>query len=499
MYKYILFDLDGTLTDPKEGICRSVQYALEKMGIEEKNTDRLTVFIGPPLADSFREHYGLDKEHCDKAIEYYRERFSSVGWKENIPYEGVGSMLSRLKSSGAKLAVASSKPTVFVEKILKYFGLRRYFSVVVGSELNGSRSSKEEVVEEVFRQLYAKDRSGKSREELKNLTVMVGDRKYDIEGAHEKGIEAIGAAYGYQQDGELAEAGADAIASDMEELCDLLIGGRETENDRKKKLPRSSFVRALYMLVPFALYILVFRLSIALMRAVSLVFPAIRTDGGIYISLTVYVIIAAVLYAAFRKKEPLDLFGRVPTAIPAAAFFCGIFLAAALNLYAVKLMEVLKTSAEVANAAAFKAESAFLPGLLVYVALSPLCEEMCFRWLMFGRIRRCIGAGPAVVTTALFFGLFHGNPVQGIYAFIMGFIMAVFYQKTGAFLTSLLFHVGANAVIYVAAYVGKSGGELDEIVTATGCLLASLPLLWYVCREQKSEEKKRTGKINGSR
>lgn len=499
MYKYILFDLDGTLTDPKEGICRSVQYALEKMDIIEDDIEKLTPFIGPPLAESFAEYYGMDKEHCDQAIVYYRERFSKTGWKENIPYEGIGSLLSSLKAAGMKLAVASSKATVFVEKILKYFGLRRYFSVVVGCELDGRRMNKDEVVEEALRQLYEKDRSGKSVEELKNLTVMVGDRKYDIEGAHAKGIEAIGVAYGYQMDGELAEAGADAIASDMEELADLLLGGTETESDRIKKLPRSSMGRAAYMLVPFVFYLLIFRFAVIFTKLLGEKFPFMKADGDVYLNIATYVILIIVYFAVFRKKEPLDLFGKVTTAIPAAAFLAGIFLAAALNLYAIKLMEALKTSAEIADAATFKADVSFLPGLFMYVFCSPLCEELCFRWLMYGRIRRCIGPKLAILTTAVFFGFFHGNPVQGVYAFIMGFIMAVLYERTGAFLTTILFHVGANAVIYVAAYVGKAGGELDEIITATGCLLASLPLLWYVCREKNTEEKKRTGKVNVSR
>ena len=491
MYRFILFDLDGTLTDPKEGICRSAQYALEKMGIIEEDIEKLTPFIGPPLTDSFAEYYGMDEEHCREAVKYYRERFSEKGWKENIPYEGMSGLLSALKSSGAKLAVASSKPTVFVERILKYFGMRRYFSVVVGSEPDGRRSKKEEVLDEALKLLYAGDRSGKSIEELKSLTVMVGDRKYDIEGAHQKGLEAIGVAYGYQLEGELADAGADAIASDTEELADLLLGGRQTENDRIKKLPRTSMGRAVYMLVPFAIYLLMFRTAATVLGILKKSPLFAGNDWGIYLNIAVYVILALVYIALFRKKEPVDLFGKVSTAIPAAAFLCGIFMAGALNLFASRLMEILDTGSEVAEAATFHADVSFLPGLLLYVICSPLCEELCFRWLMYGRIRRCMGPAVAVVTTALFFGIFHGNPVQAVYAFIMGFIMAVIYERTGAFLTTLLYHMGANAVIYVAAFVGKSGGEFDGTVTAIGCLLASLPLLWYLCREQNKAGKRK--------
>ena len=490
MYKYILFDLDGTLTDPKEGICRSVQYALEKMDIIEEDIEKLTPFIGPPLKASFAEHYGMDEEHCDKAVEYYRERFSKTGWKENIPYEGIGNLLAELKGAGMKLAVASSKPTVFVEKILKYFGLRRFFSVVIGSELNGRRIEKDEIVEEALKQLYEKDRSGKSLEELKNLTVMVGDRKYDVEGAHQRGIEAIGVAYGYQLDGELADAGADAIASDMEELADLLLGGTETENDRVKKLPRTSFGRAVYMLMPFVVYVLIFRVSVIFTSGLGRMIP----DGTLYLNIANYAVIVLIYFFFFRKKEPMDLFGKVSTTVPAAALFCGMFLAYGLNIVATAVMENLQSGEQLAEAASFHADVSFLPGLLMYVICSPLCEELCFRWLMYGRIRRCMGTKLAIFTTALFFGVFHGNPVQGVYAFIMGLVMAVVYERTGAFLTTLLFHVGANAVIYVAAFAEKDGAELNPAAVAVACLLASLPLLWYLCRENKAGEKKRTGK-----
>ena len=153
----LLFDLDGTLTDPKEGICKSVQYALHALGIEEPDLDKLEPFIGPPLADSFMEFYGLSKERTKQAIVKYRERFSVRGWAENKVYEGIPDMLKSLKEAGYILAVASSKPTVFVERILTHFGLRDAFSVVAGSELDGRRTGKEEVIEAVrMRALYVK-------------------------------------------------------------------------------------------------------------------------------------------------------------------------------------------------------------------------------------------------------------------------------------------------------------------------------------------------------
>ncbi|MBD5530891.1 MAG: HAD family hydrolase [Lachnospiraceae bacterium] len=222
MISKLLFDLDGTLTDPKEGICRSVQYALHAFGIEEPDIDKLEPFIGPPLMDSFMEFYGMSKERAAEAIDKYRERFSVTGWSENIVYEGVPHMLKSLRDAGYVLAVASSKPTVFVERILAHFGLRDAFSVVVGSELDGRRTSKDEVIGEALRQLF----SEQGDEDL----LMIGDRKFDVEGAHALGIRCVGVTYGYAQPGELTEAQADFLADSPDKLLELLLELRETDD-----------------------------------------------------------------------------------------------------------------------------------------------------------------------------------------------------------------------------------------------------------------------------
>lgn len=217
--RLLLFDLDGTLTDPKIGITSCVQYALRKFGIEEPDLDKLEPFIGPPLADSFREFYGFDEKKAAEAIVYYRERFSTIGLFENEIYPGTEAMLAHLKQAGKTLAVASSKPIVFVKKILEYFKIECYFDVIVGSELDGTRARKEEVVEEALRQLRQaaaiKDNDG---------IVMIGDRKFDIQGAKLSGLVSVGVSYGYALPGELEEAGADYIVNSVEELEELLNG-----------------------------------------------------------------------------------------------------------------------------------------------------------------------------------------------------------------------------------------------------------------------------------
>ncbi len=219
MFKYILFDLDGTLTDPKLGITSSVQYALRALGIEEPSLDRLEPFIGPPLADSFREFYGLEGERLATAIDKYRERFATQGIFENEIYPGIPQMLADLKAKGKKLAIASSKPTLFVEQILEHFEIGKYFDHVVGSNMDGTRGTKEEVVEETLRQMLTVEMTPAQK---RDTVVMVGDRKFDIEGARAHGITSVGVLFGYAPEGELEEAGADYIVNSVRSLQVLL-------------------------------------------------------------------------------------------------------------------------------------------------------------------------------------------------------------------------------------------------------------------------------------
>lgn len=228
-YQYILFDLDGTLTDPKLGITTCVQYALHKMGIEEPDLDKLEPFIGPPLMDSFREFYGFDEEQGRQATVYYRERFSVTGLFENEVYPGMERLLAELKAAGKLLAVASSKPGVFVDRILSHFGMAGYFDVVVGSELDGTRGKKEEVVEEALRRLLPEELfreimevKGRESGEKYDTVVMVGDRRFDVEGAKAFHIASVGVNYGYAAPGELSLAGADVTVETVEALGEVL-------------------------------------------------------------------------------------------------------------------------------------------------------------------------------------------------------------------------------------------------------------------------------------
>ncbi|MFA9378390.1 MAG: HAD family hydrolase [Lachnotalea sp.] len=212
--QYILFDLDGTLTDPKIGITKSVCYALEKFGIVVDDSDSLNRFIGPPLVDSFIEFYGFDLEKANLAVEKYREYFAERGLYENYVYDGIESLLSTLKSNHKMLIVATSKPIVFAIKILEHYHLLEYFDFVAGSELDGTRVEKVDVISYAMKQCNITDNES---------VIMVGDRKHDIIGANKVGIESIGVLYGYGSQEEFELAGANYIVSNITELEALLL------------------------------------------------------------------------------------------------------------------------------------------------------------------------------------------------------------------------------------------------------------------------------------
>ena len=213
MYKAILFDLDGTLTESGEGITKCVQYALEKLGKPESDLKKLEVFIGPPLMEQFMKYAGLDEETARRAVEYYRERYSTTGIFENRPYPGVEEVLQELKRKKYLLAVASSKPEYFVKQILDYFHLTEYFDEIVGSELNGSRTNKTEVIEETLRRLGL----DKHREQV----IMVGDKEHDVLGARAAGLECVAVSYGYGTEEEITAAQPLQTVSSTEEILDF--------------------------------------------------------------------------------------------------------------------------------------------------------------------------------------------------------------------------------------------------------------------------------------
>lgn len=212
MWKTVLFDLDGTLTDSAPGITNSVSRALAHFGIEEK-PENLLRFIGPPLNESLPEYYGFTPEQTVKAVEVFREYFVEKGWLENAPYPGIPELLGDLKAGGLQLMVATSKPEVQAVRILKHFGLAEYFDYICGAPAgNEDGARKASVIREALR-----------RAEDPSSVVMVGDRRHDVEGAGENGLPCIGVLYGYGSREELSGAGASFIAEDLIALKKLLL------------------------------------------------------------------------------------------------------------------------------------------------------------------------------------------------------------------------------------------------------------------------------------
>jgi phosphoglycolate phosphatase len=213
----VLLDLDGTLTDSRVGITRSVQYALRQLGLAADDLDALLPYIGPPLRESFVAISGVDQVQVGRAILAYREYFVEKGILENVVYAGVPEMLGRLVDDGWRLAVATSKPTVFAERILTACGLRGLFEVVAGAELDGTRERKADVISFALESAsHAPDAE----------CVMVGDREHDIIGAKMVGIPAIGVTWGFGSAEELRNAGADLLIHQVPDLPAALLALR---------------------------------------------------------------------------------------------------------------------------------------------------------------------------------------------------------------------------------------------------------------------------------
>ena len=213
--KYVIFDLDGTITDPKVGITTCAKFALTEMGYESQAKQDLSWMIGPPLLDTFMKITGCDQVEGQRLIDKYRERYSILGVHENTLYQGIENLLKHLKSAGKTLAIASSKPTFYVEQILDDFNIKEYFEVVQGSDMAGKHVEKEDVLKIALTKL------GIVQNENLQQAVMIGDRKFDILAAKSFGMKSIAVTYGYAVKGEWDNLKADAFVSSPTELISL--------------------------------------------------------------------------------------------------------------------------------------------------------------------------------------------------------------------------------------------------------------------------------------
>lgn len=556
MFQYVLFDLDGTLTDPKEGITKCVQFALHQQGIHEPNLDQLEPFIGPPLKDSFMEFYGMTEEQAAIGVADYRKRFAPIGIFENKVYPGIPEMLAHLKEAGMYLAIASSKPENFVLRILEHFELDSYFDVVTGSNLDGSRSTKEEVVEEALRRLRettdeksaaeAAERqkeaeTGNGRGTLLNRTncAMVGDRKFDIYGAKEYGLTAVGVSYGYAGKGELEEAGADYIAKTVKQLEAFLLQNGQTRegrtghrqsvtkeadeqqtavkgadeqqsaakepneqqaSDRKEAAAGYSVFHKRRLestwciLFPFVLHYLSYHacyiVVITFIQLFCRINPAIYEWVNKNSLFAMSIVQGCSMLAAAGALLPL--FRREHTARKKAAppFYLtvGILagtMAVGFNIL-FRLLYITQLSARYTETAKAQYQIPVVYGLILYGLISPLTEELLFRGLIYHRMKRYFPVKWSILLSALFFGLYHGNLVQALYGTILGTMIAYVYEVSGDFKIPVFAHAAANCVVFLMTC---QADVMEAVTTPVNCVIfsfISLASLWKIRKKAES-------------
>ncbi|MGN1144881.1 MAG: HAD hydrolase-like protein [Acetatifactor sp.] len=470
MKQYLLFDLDGTLTDPKVGITTCVQYALKELGIDEPDLNKLEPFIGPPLKDSFKEFYQMSDEQAERAVEKYRERFENIGIFENRIYDGIPQMLRTLQAKGLHLAVASSKPTVFVQRILEHFHIDKYFEVVVGSELDGTRVKKEEVVQETLRRLF------KDKPIQRDKVYMIGDRRFDIEGAKTMHIDSVGVAYGYGSMDELKAAHADYIVRTVEELQKFLLRGME--DDRPKP---TMFQKLWAILYNFMLFLIVRNLvqyiCFGILPRLTSVLPekianffVVMEEGGEQIVFTgnsiaiisaIGFIVAVILISGTAKfvigktAEDMHLthLKGEPTRNYVLLGAVTVGFALGINIF-FELIQLTSQSETYKLIMEDQYSAHLLVGLICYGVITPIAEEILFRGVVYNYIRRFWNVSLGILISSLVFALYHMNSVQGTYAFVMGCLMAYAYEYFGSFKIPVLMHITANLMAYLLTYTG---------------------------------------------
>ncbi len=495
MFQFILFDLDGTLTDPKEGITKSVQFALLQQGIREPDLNKLEPFIGPPLRDSFMDFYDMSMEQADRAVVDYRKRFAPIGILENKVYPGIPEMLAHLKAAGIKLAVASSKPEPFVRQILEHFHLDASFDVVVGSNLDGSRSEKDEVIEEALHRLGKQAGKG----------AMVGDRKYDIQGGQEHGLTTVGVSFGYAGKGELEAAGADYIARSVKELEVFLLGGgrpkkksgkaadegkaadkgRAAEPERKTEggsASSSVLGKTWHIMFPFLLYylgsnacyiVIVTLFRLILQGGAGFEWMSENSVGIASLAKGCSMLAGAAVLLPLFRKECTGWQSGTQVSYPTMGIWA-VSSAFGMNLL-FGLLQIAAMSVGYYEVEQMQYQIPFLPGLLLYGLISPLAEELLFRGLIYNRMKTWFSLRTSAVASSALFGIYHGNLVQALYGLLMGLLFSYAYELTGNFKIPVMMHGLANACVFAVSYDAPAGAGMaaGAPVYCMACLLVS--------------------------
>lgn len=556
MSDVILFDLDGTLTDSGPGITKCVQYALNYMGKPEKDLDKLRCFVGPPLHEQFMSYCGFTSEEADTAVEQYRERYATLGLYENSVYDRIPEVLQLLKDNDKVLGVASSKPVIFVEEILAHFNLREYFSVVVGSELDGTRTAKDEVIEEALKRLGYEGR--------RERVLMVGDREHDVKGAQKCGIQCVGVAYGYGGREELESAGAAYIADTVEDLGILAEADDEGDEKvsrfkaRKEKKAKAQKAREQmdrdmnsreqnvrdargqmrdgksrvkgadmkkkpltpkdigWMLWDIFLPVLfhyacligvtfagVFLAGLLLMGQSNDYMGVIQTYpwlSSVFTGVASLIIIYFLGRVYQREKVRLSIVTKQWNAkLAVVCILTAIGVGQLLNkaILSSGLRQMFQKYTEISENS-FENQNLLVLVMCIGV-LGSLAEEIVFRGLVYTRTKSYLGVGWGLVLSAVTFGVYHGNVLQFIYALLMGFMFALIYEKTGNLLAPVFAHIAANVWaifsdrIFDYAIKLTSYGELILLL-----LMGVLALggIWYlfIRKEPAYQEKKAENK-----
>lgn len=519
MWNTVLFDLDGTLTDSGEGITKCVQYALLKeFGIRVENHRDLAAFVGPPLKEQFMHYAGLTPEEGERAVRAYRERYTAKGIYENRLYDGIGGLLARLSAEGFTLAVTSSKPTVFCEEVLRYFGIRQYFTLVLGSELSGERVRKAEVIEEALQRL--------GRSDGRDGVVIVGDRNYDVLGAKEAGISSIGVTYGYGSRAELEEAWPDCIVDSPAELRNVLIGQKRAAlsgtrggaADGAAGAPaqgpagRGGFPRA--ESVPFRIWRVIYPILIdqagsfgvyTAVGAAWLIFcffsgkdlpdftampdlMSFFTRNLILLTGLVDGVLIPVMYLLFRGDERERAGGRPmrrglakKALTPAACALTVLFTLTSVtvvNAVFDLLLSLLPKEDAAYGALAEALGAAPVPVVLLSVCvIGPVLEELLFRGLIYRRVRDYAGVPAAVLISAASFGIIHGNITQGLIAGTFGIVLALLYEHYGNLTVPVIAHIANN--LY-ASFIDAGDGGFFDVLLPVLCLAAALGLGYLI-------------------
>ena len=524
--KYILFDLDGTLTDPKVGICTCAQYALKAFDIDEPDLDKLEPFIGPPLKDSFMQYYGLSEEQAEAAIEKYRERFSTVGKFENEIYPGIADMLVDLKNYGYRLAVASSKPEVFVKEILEHFHIAQYFDVIVGSELDGSRIDKAEVIAEALNRLFHYGRI------YKDQIIMIGDRKFDVEGAKEMEVTSVAVGYGYGPAEELQKAEPDYIVNTVAELRNLLIDDEELKNRieknrqeakekekglihleaAKEKAAKNSPLSMVWnFLFPFLLfyfageffrqaYGFVFSFLSDIIKPLydfmfvaedsNEVMLALSGNGNALIQMFSLLSVGFVLYKLGGGNTCLEenrANAKKFSGLEWSAWIAvTLLIATGLNMF-ISSIGWMEQSSGYQEAATNLYAVGVPMGLILYGICSPLVEELLFRGIIFTQVKRYMKPFGAALLSTMLFAIYHGNSVQAVYSFVLGFVLAFAYHYSGNLIVSIVLHGIVNAMVFLASNYGFFKGTLAQLIAGGVCIVIGAIFFFIIYKKYEKK------------